>query len=317
MAMHYQEHLVQRGPFHLYAREYPGEGPAIVLMHGFPDNLHLYDRLVPRLAPGRRVILFDFLGWGASDKPPGYPYTAANQVGDLDAVLAHLRVEEAVLVAHDASGPVAIDWALEHPARVAALVLLNTYYCAMPTLRLPEVIWLFSTPVVRVVARAVSRRFDLFRRMYQWQAGGFIRDPDVRREMVPLLYRQFATSPGARPAFFRLNVDLRPTLRSRAAMIPAMRAFSRPVRIIFGDADPYLNASVARRFHELFPTSDLFLLPGARHFVQLDEPEEVARLILSTRGAHRVSPDAGVDHSPAYRASPDAGTDQSPARNVA
>src|SRR5947208_3607863 len=83
--------------------------------------------------------------------------------------------------------------ALEYPARVAALVLLNTYYCAMPTLRPPQAIWLFSTPVVRAVARAVSRRFDLFRRMYHWQVGGFIRDPEVRREMVPLLYRQFAT----------------------------------------------------------------------------------------------------------------------------
>jgi haloalkane dehalogenase len=39
---------------------------------------------------------------------------------------------------------------------------------------------------------------------------------------------------------------------------------------------------VARRFHELFPASELFLLPGARHYVQMDEPEHVARLILAT-----------------------------------
>jgi len=39
---------------------------------------------------------------------------------------------------------------------------------------------------------------------------------------------------------------------------------------------------VARRFHELFPTSELFLLEGARHYVQLDEPQQVARLILTT-----------------------------------
>ena len=53
------------------------------------------------------------------------------------------------------------------------------------------------------------------------------------------------------------------------------------MRIIFGDADPYLNQGVARSFHEFFPTSELFLLPGARHYVQMDEPDEVARLILS------------------------------------
>jgi len=67
--------------------------PPIILMHGFPDNLHLYDRLVPYLSPPRRVVLFDFLGWGSSDKPSGYAYTTANQVGELDAVLTQLGLE--------------------------------------------------------------------------------------------------------------------------------------------------------------------------------------------------------------------------------
>ena len=51
------------------------------------------------------MVTFDFLGWGASDKPAGYAYTAVNQTGDLDAVIAHLRLATVVLVAHDASGP--------------------------------------------------------------------------------------------------------------------------------------------------------------------------------------------------------------------
>src|SRR6266699_3202227 len=285
-ALSYTEHVVERGPYHLYAREYPGEEPAIVLMHGFPDNLHLYDRLLPWLTRSRRVVTFDFLGWGASEKPAGYPYTAANQAGDLDAVIEQLHLQQVVLVAHDASGPPAIDWALAHPERVAALVLLNTYYCEMPTLRPPEAIWLFSTPVIRSVARPVSRMFGnwLFRRMYWWQVGRFIRDADVRREFVPLLYQQFDATPSARPAFFRLNEDLLPMVRSRAQMIPKLKEFRRPVRIIFGDADPSLNSGVARTFHEFLPGSELFLIPGARHFVQLDEPEQVARLILAMPG---------------------------------
>jgi haloalkane dehalogenase len=76
-ARDHREHRVPRGPHRLYAREYPGREPAVVLLHGFPDDLHLYDRLVPELA-GRRVVSFDFLGWGASDKPASHPYTAAN-----------------------------------------------------------------------------------------------------------------------------------------------------------------------------------------------------------------------------------------------
>jgi len=56
-----------------------------------------------------RVVAFDFVGWGGSDKPAGYPYTARNQTGDLDAVIEHLRLARMVLVAHDASGPPVID----------------------------------------------------------------------------------------------------------------------------------------------------------------------------------------------------------------
>ena len=281
------EHFVQFDRHHLYVREYPGKDPAIVLMHGFPDNIHLYDRLVPYLSPPRRVVAFDFLGWGASDKPVGYPYTATNQMLEIDAVVRQLKLERVVLVAHDASGPPAIDWGLVHSERIAGLVLLNTYYCEMPTLRAPEAIWLFSTPLIRNIARPASKMFShlIFRRMYRWQVGRFFRDADVRNEFVPLLYRQFDATPSARPAFFRLNEDLLPTIRARTKMIPKLKAFSRPVRIIFGDADPYLNKGVAQSFHEFFLTSDLFLLPKAMHFVQMDEPEEVARLILSMQPA--------------------------------
>lgn len=279
----YRELHVPRGAHRLYARDYAGAGPPIVLLHGFPDNLHLYDRLVPELA-SRRVVTFDFLGWGSSDKPAGYRYTAANQTGDLDAVIEHLRLGSVLLVAHDASGPPAINWALDHSERVAALVLLNTYYCRMPGLRAPEAIRLFSTPVVRRVARPVSRLFGdlLFRRMYHWQVGRFFRDPEVREQFVPLLYQQFVTSPSTHEAFFGLNQDLPSAVASGTAAMPRLRRFTRPVRIVFGAADPYLNTRVAQRFHELFPTSELFLLPGARHYVQMDEPEKVGRLIVTT-----------------------------------
>jgi pimeloyl-ACP methyl ester carboxylesterase len=285
--MSYLEAFVQRGQHRIYVRDHPGAEPPIIVMHGFPDNVHLYDRLIPHLSPPRRVVAFDFLGWGSSDKPSGYPYTADNQVDDLDAVITQLKLGPVVLVVHDASGPPGIDWALAHPKRVEGLVLLNTYYCDMPTLRPPRAIWFFSTPVIRAVARPVSRLFGnwLFRRMYRSQVGGFIRDADVRREFVPLLYQQFDATPSARPAFFRLNVDLLAAVRSRNAMIPKMKEFRRPVRVIFGDADPSLNSGVARTFHEFFPESELFLIPGAQHFVQLDEPEQVARLILAMPGS--------------------------------
>jgi haloalkane dehalogenase len=195
-------------------------------------------------------------------------------------VIQQLNLGQVVLVAHDASGPPAIDWALHHPDQVAALVLLNTYYCAMPALRPPEAIFLFSTPFIRSVARPIAKMFNnfIFRRMYWWQVGRFFRDEEIRNQFVPLLYQQFDAVPSARSAFFRLNEDLLPTVRSRVKMTSRLKEFERPVRIIFGADDPYLNKGMAQRFHELFSTSDLFLLPTARHFVQMDEPEQVATL---------------------------------------
>lgn len=279
----FTELWADRGPHRIRVRDYPGDGPAIVAMHGFPDDQHLYDATLPFLA-GRRVVTFDFLGWGESDKPAGYPYTAANQTGDLDAVITALGLHEVVLVAHDASGPPAIDWALAQPERVAALVLLNTYYGWMPRLRAPEAIALFSLPVLRNLARPFMRRFEgLNRRLYFWQVGRFVTDDTVRGELLPPYYARFQH---AREAFWRLNADLPSTLISRARRTSELRAFDRPVRVVFGADDPYLNAHVARRFAALFPAAELKLIDGARHYVQVDEPARVAAAIPAA-GDHR------------------------------
>jgi haloalkane dehalogenase len=273
---------VARGPYSLYAEVVPGTGAPLVLMHGFPDNTHLYDRLVPCLVGRRPVVRFDFLGWGRSDKPEGYPYTAANQAGDLavvaDAVQEQLGADQLVLVAHDASGLPAIDWALDHPSRVEMLVLLNTYYHWTAGLRRPPRIAVYSTPVVRAAARAVVRRWpELDRRFYTWQVGGFIQDPSIRAELVPQLYEQ---SVPALPAFWSLNDDLLTAVGGRRRRISDMRRFSPPVRVIFGARDRYLNPRVARSFASVFPNSDLHLLDNAGHYVQVDEPNRVADLIL-------------------------------------
>jgi pimeloyl-ACP methyl ester carboxylesterase len=274
---------VARGTHRLHVEVLPAEGVPVVLMHGFPDNLHLYDRLLPHLAGRVPVVRFDFLGWGLSDKPARYPYTATNQAGDVaavvDAASEHLGSDQVVLVAHDASGPPAIDWALANPHRVAGLVLLNTYYHWTPGLRRPPAIALYSTPGLRAVARAVVRRWPgLDRRLYAWQVGGFIQDPEVRDPLVAKLYQQFLP---ARPAFWRLNDDLLGTVLSRRRRVGELRRFAPPVRVIFGARDRYLNTRVARRFAALFPNSELRLLSDAGHYVQVDDPEQVADLVLA------------------------------------
>src|SRR5215469_12099203 len=284
-----QRLTVSREPYELYAELTPGTGAPVVLMHGFPDSTHLYDRLVPHLAGRRPIVRFDFLGWGRSDKPAGYPYTATNQAGDLAAVVAaideRLGAGPLVLVAHDASGPPAIDWALAHPGRVQTLVLLNTYYHWTPALRRPPAIALYSTPGIRAPARAIVRRWpELDRRLYAWQVGTFIQDPAIRELLVPQLYEQFLP---ARPAFWRLNDDLLGTVLTRRRRIPQLRRFAPPVRVIFGARDRTLNPRVAKNFAALFPHSELHLLDDAGHFVQVDQPRQVADLIAANNGPSR------------------------------
>src|SRR5437667_3852149 len=203
----YTEHKILRGASAIYARHYAGTGPAFVLMHGFPDNLHIYDRLIPYLRD-RQVITFDFLGWGTSDKPMDYPYTSKQQEGDLQAVLDTLEVEQVVLVPHDASGPVAINWALDHPERVTTLVLLSTYFADAPTLRFPEFIALFADPAHTALTRSLVQEPTVARWLLTWQGEQFAGGEHEVETLLPMVVLQFAGTPSTFPAFMSLTSDL-------------------------------------------------------------------------------------------------------------
>jgi haloalkane dehalogenase len=296
-AQDFTEHQVQYGENRLYVREYTGTEPAVVLMHGFPDNLHLYDRVVPYLC-GRHVVLFDFLGWGQSDKPEKYSYTFDDQKAQLDAIIQQLGLQNPLLVSHDASGPAAINWALDHSQETGGLVLLNTFYHLTPSLSAPEAIGIFGDLLELRTARQVEpthpwtfRRLsqtiandkNMFRWLYFWQVGSFFRDEAVREEFLPRLYEQFKETPSTIPPFVTLNQDLGNSIGANSQRVAELMTFNGPVRIIFGASDPYLNADLAKDFHQVFPTSELFLLPTARHYVQMDEPARVAHLILTAK----------------------------------
>jgi len=285
------ERRIPRGAHSLYARDYPGANPAFVLMHGFPDNLRIYDALAPLLArAGRRVVAFDFLGYGGSDKPAQYPYTAKNMEGDLDAVVAALDLVSIVPVAHDASGPTTINWALDHAEQVAALALLNTYYDAAPTLRFPEFISLFADPQYAELAAAFLGDPAQLVWLLRFQAGQFQRHapPELRERaqaaLVPVIEGQFAATPSAAPAFAGLTRDLRATVEANTRRAPALSALRRPVGLIWGAGDPYLNPGVAEHLRDLLPTSELTMLPLG-HWLQIDGPDQVAEALLSLRSA--------------------------------
>ena len=284
--MRFADSWVRRAEHRVFVRTQDGAGPAIVLMHGFPDNHHLYDLLVPHFE-GRHVVTFDFLGWGQSDKPEKHGYTFAKQRQDLEAVVAALDLDRVVLVPHDASGPAAFNWALDHPDRVAAIVALNTFYSLLPDAppNPPEAIRLFSDPAFARLSAHFAASPREFRWLYEFQVGGFIRDDSVRARFVPLLFQQFEAEPSTVGPFLELNADLTPAVVANTQRETELRTFSAPVRFAFGEQDPYLSPAQANSWAKLLPNAEVRTIAGAGHFPQLDAPDEVARQILTAPGA--------------------------------
>lgn len=225
----FTEHRIPRDGFYLHVREYAGAAPAFVLLHGFPDNLHIYDRLVPRLVErGRRVVAFDFLGFGASDKPGRYSYNFEQQEADLLAVVDFLRLDDVVPVAHDAGGVAAINFVLSERKRVRALCLLNTFYSDAPTLRFPELIELFADPKLKALSQAVLTDPKQFAWLLNFQNHQFMAEAssELRNNMdnflQPIVNQNFAQKPGAGPAFAQLTAQLFPSMKANDGRVDAI-----------------------------------------------------------------------------------------------
>jgi pimeloyl-ACP methyl ester carboxylesterase len=176
---------------------------------------------------------------------------------------------------------VAINWALDHPERVSSLILLNTYYGQAPTLRFPEFISLFADPAYAALTRAMAQNPTVAQWLLAWQGRQFGEDEQVLESLLPIIGPQFAGTPSTFPPFIGLTSDLHATVQANTRRMPDLKMFDRPVRIIFGAEDPFLNPGVARSLHEALPTSDLALLPMKGHWPQLGGAPEVAQLLLS------------------------------------
>jgi pimeloyl-ACP methyl ester carboxylesterase len=283
----YAEHFVTRPDGRVYARDYEGLGPAFVLMHGFPDNLHIYDDLVPHLtAAGRRVVTFDFLGFGASDKPAGATYSFRQQLGDLEAVIENLRLEAVVPVAHDSSGMACLNYALDHPERVASIVMLNSAFAEGPEVLWPEMITLFATANLHELTIAVAQNPEQFGWLLTWQQGRF-RDALSEAHkgrfetfLGPLIRDNFVVQPGSGPAFVQLTARFFDEHARNASRLPELKALDIPVKLIWGQDDPYIAVSVAEQRQAQLKNASLTVVP-ADHWLQVDEPERVARAMLS------------------------------------
>ena len=279
---------VQRDGGSLHVRDYPGAGPSFVLLHGFPDHSRIYDDLVPHLASaGRRVVAFDFLGFGASDKVSGARYGFDQQLGDLEAVVEALDLDRIVPVGHDAGGPAAVNFGLAHPERTAAVCLMNAFYGDAPGLRVPEFIELFANKGLK----ALTQHFLASPQQFAWLLGfqrdqmqrGLTKPQKARYAEVlgPLIDQNFRQQPSAGPAFAAMTARLDDEIAANTARLLEVRRSDVPLLLIWGRSDPYLHVSVAEFMRAQARTAALHVLE-AGHWPQIDAPAEVARIMLAS-----------------------------------
>src|SRR5260221_12883987 len=114
-----------------------------------------------------------------------------------------------------------------------------------------------------------------------WQGGQFGGDEQVQQSLLSIIGPQFVGTPSTFPPFIGLTSDLHATLQASTRRLPDVKAFARPVRIIFGAEDPYLDPGVPSSLHETLPSSDLSLLPKKGHWTQLSGAPKVAQILLS------------------------------------
>ena len=274
------ERIVEHEGHDIFSIEIAGEGPPIVLLHGFPDHLSLYDEVYPLLA-GRRVIAFDFIGWGRSSKPaPGeeYSFTTPGQAAELAAVIEAYDLSDITLVVHDQSAPVGLEFLLQSEELVGELVFLQGFFMASPNLLPPKGIELHADDRLQAAELALQLDPAAVEAYHRFQMDEFIVSSPNEAEMIDRLWALF---PEARPAFIALNDILIEEVIDRTGRVEQLRELTTPVDIVYGELDPYLTPELGAEFDEIFANSQLTIVPNAGHFVQIDAPQVVADAILA------------------------------------
>ena len=272
----FTEHRVPRDRGSLYVRDFPGSGAAFVLLHGFPDNSHIYDDLIPHLtSAGRRTISIDFLGFGASDKPEGAHYSFEQQLQDLEAVVEALRLEKIIPVGHDAGGP-------------AAVCLMNAFYGDAPGLRVPEFIELFANKRLKSLARHFLVSPEQFAWLFAFQRDLMqvglteAQKAHYNQFLGPIIDSNFRQRPSAGPAFAQMTYQYSDEIAANTARLADFRRSEVPLLLIWGKSDPYLHVTVAEYMRSQARNAALHVLE-AGHWPQIDEPADVSRIMLASQ----------------------------------
>ena len=258
----------------------PRDGPAALLLHGFPDTGAVWDRVTPLLAAaGFRVIAPDLRGFGETDMAPETGDYEINQGGVLDAlgVLDSLEVGCAHVVGHDFGAPVAWALAAQYPERFLTLSALSVGHAraylkaGMEQKRRSLYIVLHQ---FRGVCEWLYRRNDWALLRRHWNAHSDI------EAAIENLARPGRLTAGLN--WYRANVSL-----SRMVSPPSVGAFGEEiVRIptlgVWSDGEKYLTEAQmtgSARYVDAFWRYER--IKGASHWIPWDAPDALAALLIS------------------------------------
>lgn len=282
-----------------------GEGPLIVLLHGFPELWYSWRRQLADLsAAGFHAVAPDQRGYNLTGKPPGVESYRIGALGDdVVALVDRLGAERAHVVGHDWGGVVAWHLGARRPGRVDRLAVLNAPHPAAYRWLLPRsdqllrswYVFFFQLPRL---PEAAIRAFDY--RVIEWilrrqpvREGAFS-DDDVA------VYKAALARPGALTAalnWYRANlIGRRGRRHGRNRRREGRRPGDErdrgadpnrvevPTLVVWGERDAYLNPRLADGLEAWVPDLRVVKLPEASHWVQADAPERLSRLLADFLG---------------------------------
>jgi pimeloyl-ACP methyl ester carboxylesterase len=258
----------------------PREAPAIGILHGFPSCSWDFWRVLPALAERYRVVVHDHVGFGLSQKPRDYSWSIVDQAAHAMVLWQQLGITRLHVLAHDYGCSVATELfhrqsqhELEIGIDSATLVNSGLYY-DMAGLRLAQ--HLLRMPLTRpVFSRLSSRAMYKLNMRRLWGE----RPPGLEREL-DLLW-EFASRDNGKLALGWLSHYLEERRYiHKERWNEAIRAFSAPSHVLWGDRDPVGVPPIAERLARELPHATLTWLPGTGHYPMLEAPQDFAREAL-------------------------------------
>lgn len=252
-------HVLELGPTH-------ATGMPIVLIHGATSSLETMRKpLGDRLAKDHRVILIDRPGLGWSTRDRVEDSTPAIQARMIDEVLGKLGVDRAILVGHSWAGSLMPQMAMEHPRRVAGIVMLSPV--AYPW---PGGVGVFNQiAVIPVVGPLLAYTITLPLGMFMVDGGiKYVFSPQTAPENY---VDATAVRMVLRPRVFLNNARDLTTLKAEMVkQSPNYPSIKIPVTIVTGDADRTVSTDIhSRPFAAAVPQTKLVVLPNGGHMPQV------------------------------------------------